>query len=314
MQTDDRIDLFTEVLEIVMNKRRRILSVLMIVCLLISCSSVSTFAASGKYVKLQATQNYGDAQKVLKLINKQRSKRGLRKLKLDKGLTKSAAKRAVELTVYIPDTSPHRRPNGKLTKSINGKIIYECCAEGYETPKSVVSGWMSSSSHKKGILLSNARSVGIGCITSKSGEKYWTLEFSSSGARKKETRKKSVTSTYTVYAKEEYLKKKNFSISLMDQYYYDPYSLPTVYVGEKSKAAVFFQNKYGFNTPLKGSWFTWKSSKPAVAAIDKYGKITPKKAGTVTITAKMKGSLNYTFKTKFYVENYDDYYDDDDLY
>ena len=294
-----------------MNKKRRILSVLIIVCLLISCSAVSSFAASGNYVKLQATQDYGDAQKVLKLINKQRTKRGLRKLKLDKGLTKSAAKRAAELTVYIPESSPHRRPNGKLTKSINGKIKYECCAEGYETPGSVVSGWMSSPPHKKGILLSNARSVGIGCITTGSGEKFWTLEFSSSGASKKETRKKAVTSTYKVSSKAEYLKKKNFNIGLMDQYGYDPYSYPTVYVGESSKAAVFFTNKFGFNTPLKGSWFTWESSKPSVAVIDKYGKITPKKAGTVTITAKMKGAMNYIIKTKLYVESYDDY---DDFY
>lgn len=294
-----------------MNKKHRILSVFIIVCLLISCSAVSSFAESGKYVKLKATQNYGDAQKVLKLINKQRSKRGLRKLKLDKGLTKSAAQRAAELTVYIPETSPHRRPNGRLTKSINGKIIYECCAEGYETPGSVVSGWMSSPPHKRGILLSSAKSVGIGCITTGSGEKYWTLELSSSNASKKEKRKKALSSTYKVSSKAEYLKKKNFSISLLDQSAYDPYSLPTVYVGESSKVAVYFTNKFGFNTPLKGSCFTWRSSNPSVVAIDKNGKITPKKAGTVTITAKMKGSMNYTFKTKFYVENYDDY---DDVY
>ena len=112
-------------------------------------------------------------------------------------------------------------------------------------------------------------------------------------------------------SKAEYLKKKNFSISLLDQSAYDPYSLPTVYVGESSKLAVFFTNKFGFNTPLKGSSFTWRSSNPSVVAIDKNGKVTPKKAGTVTITAKMKGSMNYTFKTKFYVENFDDY---DDVY
>lgn len=94
-----------------MKKRRhRILSVMLMICMVLSCSAFTSFAGTGNYVKVQVTQNYAEAQQILKLINKQRAKRGLRKLKLDKNLTKSAAKRAAELTVYIPESSPHRRP------------------------------------------------------------------------------------------------------------------------------------------------------------------------------------------------------------
>ena len=48
---------------------------------------------------------------------------------MDRGLTNSAIMRGFETTIYIPETSPHRRPNGKLSKSINKKIIYENCAQ-----------------------------------------------------------------------------------------------------------------------------------------------------------------------------------------
>ena len=292
-----------------MKKRRSILAVMLMICVMLSCSAFPTFAATGNYVRVQVTQDYAEAQQVLKLINKQRTKRGLKKLKLDKNLTKSAAKRAAELAVYIPESSPHRRPNGKLAKAINKKITYECCAEGYTTPKSVVNGWMHSKPHKRGILLKNARSVGIGCVTSANGDKYWTLEFSSSKAKKKETRKSKVTSTYKIIAKAKYLKKSKFDIYLINDYYGSEGETPTIYVGETASTGVFYTNNFDFSTLLRGADFTWKSSNNAVATVDAYGKITPKAAGTVTITAKMKDPLGYSFSIKANVE--DNYFDDD---
>ena len=292
-----------------MKKRRSLLAVVLTICMVLTCSAFPTYAASGNYLKVQVTQNYADAQQVLKLINKERSKRGLKKLKLDQKLTKSATKRAAELIVYIPEGSPHRRPNGKLAKSINKKISYECCAEGYTSPKSVMSGWMHSKPHKRGILLKNARSVGIGCVISDSGDKYWTLEFSSSKAKKKETRTSKVTSTYKIFAKAKYLKKSKFEFYLIGNAYTDDGEMPLLYVGEPLNARVFFTNNFHFTTALRGADFIWKSSNPAVATVDAYGRVTPKAAGTFTITAKMKDRLGYTFTHKAKVE--DSYSDDD---
>lgn len=292
-----------------MKKRNSIIAVLLTLCMMLSCSAFPTFAASGNYVRVQTTQNYNDAQEVLRLINKQRAKRGLKKLKLDKNLTKSAVKRATELTVYVPESSPHKRPNGKKTKSINKKIIYECCAEGYPSPSSVMSGWMSSKPHRKGILLKNAKSVGIGCVTSENGMKYWTLEFSSSKAKKKESRRTSVASAYQVVAKPAYLVRNHFSLRVINDYSFS--TVPTVYIGEVSRAGVYFTNNFDMDTLLRGVDFVWASSNSAVATVDAYGRITPLTAGTVTITARMKDSLGYAFAMTINVESpyiEDDYY------
>lgn len=301
-----------------MKTKRRFFSVMMILCLLITSSSFTSFAASGNYVKVTATQSYSDAQKMLKLINKQRTKRGLAKLKLDKSLTKSAAKRAAELMIYIPETSPHKRPNGKLTKSINSRIIYECCAEGYETPKDAMQGWMSSPPHKKGILLSNARSVGIGCITSKNGDKYWTLDFSSSKAQKIEKRKTKVSSTYKITALSKYLKKSNFFLAQKDSVTGMLDEWATLEVGETARIYPAFQNNFDFQTQLRPSDYTWKSSNKAVATVDSKGRVKAKKAGEVIIYAKMKDSLGYKLKLELEVseafDDYDYYYDDDEYY
>lgn len=285
--------------------------------MLLSCMAFPAFAGSYNYVKVTATQNYSDAQEVLRLINEERTKKGLTKLKLDQSLTKAAAKRAAELIIYIPKSSPHRRPNGKLRSSIDSRIIYECCCEGTSNvasrPVGIVDGWMASSDHRKGILLKNARSVGIGCITSKDGDKYWTLEFSSAKARKIEKRKDKKTQTYKIAAISKNIKKKRFYLSQVD--YYNEVTDPEwtdLHIGLTAKIRPVFINNYGFHTQLRPSDYSWSSSDKSVATIDSKGVVIPKKTGSVTIYAKMKDSPGYTLKRTFKVEeateNY--YYDE----
>ena len=295
-----------------MKRRRRLFSIMLMLCFLISCSSFSAFAASGNYVKIPATVNYADAKEVLKLINVERTKRGLSKLKLDKSLNDSAVKRAAELTVYVPETSPHKRPNGKSNRTINKKLIYECCAEGYETPKSVVLGWMSSPPHRKGILLSNAKSVGIGCLTSKNGFKYWTLEFGASTARKKVSNKGKISKTFKINAKSTYLKKKNFYLGVGGDHF-DKYSQETeIEAGSITELFPYYENNYGMVTRLRPSDYIWSSGDTSVATVDSNGNVTAAKTGTVTIYAKMKDSLKYKLKVELTIT--EPYIEDDDYY
>ena len=84
--------------------------------------------ATGK-ISLTVTQDYKQAQAILKYVNKYRKKKHLKALKLDKDLTKAAITRGAELNIYTPQTSPHRRPNGKLTKTLNKRICYKDCLE-----------------------------------------------------------------------------------------------------------------------------------------------------------------------------------------
>ena len=147
--------------------KRLILTMSVLLMLLISFPAAVSAAKTDK-LTIPVVQDYEKAQEVLTLINAERGKRGLRKLKLDKTLTKYAVTRAAELCVMVPWKSPHRRPNGKLNSSTKN-IAYECCQERggssfSTTAESVVQDWMSSPSHRAGILLSSAKSVGIGFV------------------------------------------------------------------------------------------------------------------------------------------------------
>ena len=302
-----------------MKKRNRLISVLMVMMMLLGSMSFSSYAASSPYVKVSTYQNNAQAKQVLKLINKQRSKRGLRKLKLDKELTDAAVLRAAEISIYIPDTSPHKRPNEKNAHSVNKRIINECCAEGSGvTPKSVVSGWMHSPMHKRGILLKNARSIGIGCVTTDGGDTFWTLEISDTKAKKKLTSSKKVHANKKVYAKSEYLKKSYFSLRTedeMDYYSEDDEEGPVVIIGNETRFYTYYSSKWNryYNSQLAASDFKWESSKTSVATVNKKGVVTGKKKGTAKITATLKHAPG--IKITQYIEvmsqdEYDSYYDD----
>ena len=260
-------------------------------------------AASTGKLSVTGYQDYNDAQKILKEVNKYRKKNGRKALKMDRGLTNSAIMRGFETTIYIPETSPHRRPNGKLSKSINKKIIYENCAQSAgTTPKQIVKGWINSSTHRKGLLLSNAKSVGVAAVTVVSRDGYeantWVLDFSSSKAKKVEKSKARKQFTKNIVTKNSYLKK---SYLKLDSRY------GTIWETEKMQMKPTYQGKmmkeYGvYPTVINTSSFTsWKSSNPSVASVDSNGRITGNKAGTATISVKLKTGTKITISKKIKV-------------
>lgn len=277
--------------------KKALLAVLVIaVASAITVGAVPAAYAAPAYgnVKVTVTQDYGDAQKVLKYINVERKKAHLSKLKLDKSLTKAAIQRAAEVGVYVPWTSPHMRPNGKKSTTVNSKIVYECCAEGYSTPEDVVAGWMDSPSHRAGILLSSAKSVGIAGVMTGDGFGIWVLEFSNSKASKVEKSKKSVTYSKTVKAKSKYLKSKFFKIVAPNDGVY--------LVGDSAKLGVIYSSKYNVTlTGISPKSFKWKSSNPKVISVSKSGKISAKALGSAIITGKLKSGPKVTIKKKLLV-------------
>ena len=212
-------------------------------------------------------------------------------MKMDRGLTNSAIMRGFETTIYIPETSPHRRPNGKLSKSINKKIIYENCAQSAgTTPKQIVKGWINSSTHRKGLLLSNAKSVGVAAVTVVSRDGYeantWVLDFSSSKAKKSRKNPRQEKQFTKKYRDKEFIFKEEL-FKTRQQIRYNmgnrKMQMKPTYQGKMMK-------EYGvYPTVINTSSFTsWKSSNPSVASVDSNGRITGNKAGTVTISAKLK--------------------------
>ena len=128
--------------------------------------------------------------KVISLVNKERSKRGLKPVRAKYSLTCAARAHSSEMA---------RR--GKLTHtSANGASVgqrlrgHGYTRSGYRywgvgeniaratkgslcaTPEGVVASWMRSSAHRNVILKSNFRDVGVGIRTSSSGRCYFTLD------------------------------------------------------------------------------------------------------------------------------------------
>lgn len=275
----------------------------------VGASQSEVKAASTGKLSVTGTQNYADAQEVLKEVNKYRKKYGRKALKMDKGLTNSAITRGLELCIYIPETSPHRRPNGKLSRTVNKKIIYEDCSESAGmTPKQIVKGWMDSPTHKKGILLSNAKSVGVAATTVVSPNGYdaqtWVLDFSASKAKKVEKSKSKKKVMKNIVTKNKYLNKKYFKLQTESRWMYfttEKYKVMPTYQGAMMK-------KYGiYPTVINASSFKWSSSNPSVATVSSAGILTAKKPGKVTITVKLKTGTKVSFSQTIQIEDIDRY-------
>lgn len=123
-------------------------------------------------VKISGKRDYAAAYKVLELVNKQRTKKGLSKLKMDKSLLETAMLRSAETAVCFS----HTRPNGSTCFSANDLMMAENIAAGQTSATEVMTSWMNSSGHKANILDSSSTSIGIGCFIH-NGVYYWVQCF-----------------------------------------------------------------------------------------------------------------------------------------
>ena len=276
---------------------------------LASMTAVSTVSAAVlDTLTFSIEQDYGKSQEVLKLINKERKKRGLNALTMDKTLTKYAITRAAELCVVVPWRSPHKRPNGSLSRSY-GTVVYECCQERKSdchevAAEQVVDAYMSSPPHKAGILLASARSVGISFVSANDGlYGHYVLEFSNHQAKSKERSKKKKTMNVKVKTLRKFLPKKAFILEARETYS----------VTEKKQG--IFICPFVETTENIGKYavspkdFTYKSNNKAIATISKSGTIKPVAPGKCTFTVtlktnpKMKKKVSYTV-TETDIERY----------
>ena len=129
-------------------------------------------------------------KQVISLINKERSKRGLAKVKFKSSLTSAARSHSSEMAKRKKLT--HYSANGwsvatRLRKKgyTSSGCSYWCVAENIArakkgtlaaTPTAIVAKWMGSSAHRKNILRSVFRDVGVGIRTSSDGKWYYTVD------------------------------------------------------------------------------------------------------------------------------------------
>ena len=119
------------------------------------------------------------AEEVIALVNSEREKVGLNKLKPDVTLTQMAAIRAKELS----ERYSHIRPNGESCTTIfgdfsTGLVFYgENAAKGQKTPERVMQAWMKSEGHEENILREGAGYIGVGVYEDEKGVMHWVQIF-----------------------------------------------------------------------------------------------------------------------------------------
>ncbi len=108
-----------------------------------------------------SVSNY--ASRVVELVNEERAKEGLSPLSMDSRVAAAAAIRAEEIKTNFS----HTRPNGttcftaldQAGASYNG--AGENIASGQRTPEAVVTAWMNSEGHRKNIMNSKFKYIGV---------------------------------------------------------------------------------------------------------------------------------------------------------
>jgi uncharacterized protein YkwD len=124
-------------------------------------------------VPQQEVQEATKELEVLRLVNIERQKAGIKPLKYLSALEQGANIRALE----IIESWSHTRPDGTRFVTAFDYLQYakigENLASGCRTPKDVVALWMSSNSHRQNILNEKYEHMAIAISKNSEGRMYW---------------------------------------------------------------------------------------------------------------------------------------------
>lgn len=236
---------------------------------------------------INGTKRYAYAYKVLELVNKERSNKGLGTLKMDKALLEDAMLRAAEIVVLFS----HQRPSNQgvvgsyswfsYTPGLN-TVMGENIAHGYGDPASVMKGWMNSQGHKENILTADWKNIGVGCFEYK-GRLYWVQTFSTTTKNTNFSKPSDTAATMPIHIEEN-----KFNDSTQD------YKEVVFSFKIAGSASVAVGDTIDLNLDLNNVRFNansvkWKSSDSSIATVNGRGKLTGIKQGSVTITAYSRG-------------------------
>lgn len=241
----------------------------------------------GMNVPVYVQDDYKKAFEVLDTVNKERKKKKLKPLDMDKDLLKAAMLRAHEISLKFS----HTRPSGEYCGAVSKKLMGENIAAGQNTSKFVMNVWMNSPGHRSNILDKSYKNVGIG-VTKVNGVYYWVQCFGITNASKVNEASYKNTKTY----------KTNVVITKLSEAAKPKAKLGKSTLGLKSKttASMYFFNGYR-NITMKSSLTKYSSSNSKIASINSSGTITAKKTGKVTITMSLKASPKVKVTKTLYI-------------
>ncbi len=115
---------------------------------------------------------------VIRLVNKERTARGLPKLKKRNDLVPLATTRAKEIVSKFDHVRPDGRSSFTILRDNNIQYSYvgENIAYGQDTPEYAMKCWMDSKGHRENILSENFNGIGVGCYEH-NGTLYWVQLF-----------------------------------------------------------------------------------------------------------------------------------------
>lgn len=126
-------------------------------------------------------QDTSTEQEILKLVNAERSKAGVKPLTLNWELSRVAKFKSEDMrdNNYFSHTSPTYGSPFNMIKNfgISYSAAGENIAAGQKTADEVMKAWMNSSGHKANILNANYTQLGVGKATGGSYGTYWTQMF-----------------------------------------------------------------------------------------------------------------------------------------
>lgn len=132
----------------------------------------------GQKINIPTKEQASVEQEVVKLVNAERAKEGLRALKEEWELSRVAKYKSQDMhdKKYFDHTSPTYGTPFTMMKNfgITYKSAGENIAMGQRSAEEVVKAWMNSAGHRANILNKNYTHIGIGYV--KDGN-YWTQMF-----------------------------------------------------------------------------------------------------------------------------------------
>ena len=135
---------------------------------------------NGNNPTLESGQS-SQANAVLKLVNEERAKQGLKSLTLSTKLTSIATTKSKDMATnkYFSHQSPtYGSPFQMLQHfGVTYKTAGENIAAGQRTPEEVMKAWMNSSGHRANILNPKYTQLGVGYYKGGSYGVYWTQLF-----------------------------------------------------------------------------------------------------------------------------------------
>ena len=145
-------------------------------CLLLigqmTASAPAYATASGKSAQTAVVYSPSLADEVVRQVNAERARAGLRALRVSAELSRAARVRAVEITRKFS----HTRPDGSAWRTVSSAAYGENIAVGQRTADKVMAAWLTSSGHRANLLRASYGSTGV-CAVISGGVTYWVQLF-----------------------------------------------------------------------------------------------------------------------------------------